>query len=416
MSEKTTRSRPRILVLATTVPAHDDDGTPAFVVTLGQALSSENDVTILAPMVPGAAARELWGNLQIKRFRYFPKRFEKLAAGAIMPNLDAEPWRLVEVPPLVVGFLWSALREVRTARPDLVHAHWLLPSGLLALVVRGVFGIPYIVTTHAADVFRFRGGPSRALKRLILAKAAAACPVSSDTAAIVGISAEEAQQFVIPMGVDIESIQRSVGERAPEPGRFLFVGRLVQKKGLDVLIRALAEVSDAHLVVVGDGPERQDLERLVRELGIFHRVAFVGQQGHSRVAEELRVAHALVVPSRVAPDGDADATPVVMSEGMAAGVPVIASRLGGLSEHIVSGQNGLLVEPNDVQALAAALRKVLADPDEAARWTEAARSTMLEKLDIRATARRYQELITSALAPEEHSPARRLARTGARTK
>jgi hypothetical protein len=69
-----------------------------------------------------------------------------------------------------------------------------------------------------------------------------------------------------------------------------------------------------------------------------------------------------------------------------------------------------------VQALAAALRRVLADPDEAARWTEAARSTMLEKLDIRATARRYQELITSALAPEEHSPARRLARTGARTK
>jgi glycosyltransferase involved in cell wall biosynthesis len=115
------------------------------------------------------------------------------------------------------------------------------------------------------------------------------------------------------------------------------------------------------------------------------------------VAEELRFAQALVVPSRVARDGDADGTPVVMGEGMAAGVPLIASRLGGLSEHITSGRNGLLVEPDDPHALAEGLQRVLANPGEAAEWANAAQRMMREQLDVRVTARRYQEFIDAAL-------------------
>lgn len=390
-------ARPRILVLATTVPAREGDGTPAFVLTLGRALSHDNDVTILTPSVPGAAATEVAGNVEIRRFRYFPQRLERLAAGAIMPNLAAEPWRVVEVPPLLAGFFWSAVREIRRKRPDVIHAHWLLPSGLLALALHTMFGIPYIVTGHAADVFRFRGAPFRALKRLIMAKAAVVSLVSGEAAGVLGIPREEAQGLVVPMGVDVERIQEDVGARRPESGRFLFVGRLAEKKGVDVLLRALAELHDGRLVVVGDGPDRPALDALAAELGLSERVTFAGQQGQKRVAEELRLAEALVVPSRVARDGDADGTPVVMGEGMAAGVPVVASRLGGLSEHITSGENGLLVEPDDPHALAEGLRHVLQDPEAASKWAEAARRTMREQLDIRVTARRYQEFIDAAL-------------------
>jgi hypothetical protein len=152
--------RARILVLATTVPAKVGDGTPEFVVSLARALSRDNDVTILTPSVPGAALRERSGGVEIVRFRYFPKRFEGIAAGAIMANLAAGPWRVAEVPPLMLAFLSASVREIRRARPDVIHAHWLLPAGLIALSLRKMYGIPYIVTAHAADVFRFRGRSS----------------------------------------------------------------------------------------------------------------------------------------------------------------------------------------------------------------------------------------------------------------
>lgn len=389
--------RPRILVLATTVPAREDDGTPAFVLTLAQALASANDVSILTPRVPDSASRERLGGVEIVRFGYFPRRFEGLAAGAIMPNLAAEPWRLVEVPFLLVAFLAAAVREARKARPDLVHAHWLLPAGAVALALRRSFGIPYIATAHAADVFRFRVPPFRGLKRAIIDRAATVSAVSIDTATVLGLPPDRVEELVVPMGVDVDRIQAAVGKRAPEAGRFLFVGRLVEKKGVDVLLRALAQVPDASAVVVGDGPERKGLEALAQELALDSRVTFVGRQGQSEIARQLRLAQALVVPSRVASDGDADGTPVVMAEGMAAGVPVIGSRLGGISEHVVSGESGLLVRPDDPDELAGALRRTLAAPDEAAGWAERALEAAREGLDIAVIADRYQAFIDAAL-------------------
>ncbi len=400
-------ARPHILVLTTTLPAREGDGTPAFVLDLAQALSADNDITILAPRVPESAAHEHIGNVEIKRFPYFPKRLEGLADGAIMPNLQAEPWRVVEVPALLGAFLAAAVRESRRARPDLVHAHWVLPGGVVALALHGLFGVPYIVTAHAADIFRLRTRPLPALKRRIVARAAFVLPVSAEGAEILGLPPDEAGRSVVPMGVDVDAISGEVGERASEKGRFLFVGRLVEKKGLDVLLRALADVPDGQLVVVGDGPMRGKLEELGRELGLAGRVSFAGRQGSGRVADELRRAHALVIPSRIARDGDADGTPVVMAEGMAAGVPVIASRLGGLSEHIASEETGLLVQPDDSPALAEALRRVLAHPEEASTWAEAAQAHARERLDVAVTARRYQELIEVSLRRSGATSSRR---------
>lgn len=396
MSRRST-ARPRLLVLATTVPAREGDGTPAFVLTLAQALADANDVTILTPRVPGGAAAERWGDVEVRRFPYFPKRFEGLAAGAIMPNLSAEPWRLAEVPPLLAAFLGAAVREVRRARPDVVHAHWLLPAGVLALALRRIFGIPYIVTGHGADVFGLNARPLRALKRQVIDKAAIVSATSAEMGDALGMSEDEKQRFVVPMGVDVDRIQQAVGEPAPEPGRFLFVGRLVEKKGVDTLLEAVKDVPEGRLVVVGDGPERSRLEARASQLGLLGRTQFLGQLGPARIADELRVAQALVVPSKVARDGDRDTTPLVMSEAMAAGVPVIASRLGGLADRIDSGVNGLLVAPDDAGELARALRQMFAHPDEATAWAAAGRRTAREHLDVRLAADRYQGFLAAAM-------------------
>jgi glycosyltransferase involved in cell wall biosynthesis len=224
--------------------------------------------------------------------------------------------------------------------------------------------------------------------------------VSRDIVATLELPQSDGAGHVVPMGVDVDAIQRSIGRPTPIPGRFLFIGRLAESKGVDVLIRALARVSDATVVIVGDGPGRVTLEGLARREGVESRVRFRGTLPRSGVIEELRLAHALVIPSRVARGGEREGTPLVMGEAMAAGIPVIASRLGGLAEQIESGVNGLLVEPGSVASLADALRRALADPEAIRSCAHRAAETVKEALEISTTRRRYEEFLEGAARSE----------------
>jgi glycosyltransferase involved in cell wall biosynthesis len=177
-------------------------------------------------------------------------------------------------------------------------------------------------------------------------------------------------------------------------GQLLFVGRLAEKKGVDVLLNALAEVPDATLVVGGDGPDDERLRALSGELGIGDRVRFAGRLSRPMIREELRSAYAVVIPSKVAADGDQDTTPLVMSESMSAAVPVIASRLGGLAEQIEPDVTGLLADPDSAGSLADALRRALADPEKLAGYGRLARDRIRgSALDLRTTVARYTEIL-----------------------
>ena len=115
-------TRPKVLVLTTTFPARPDDATPRFVLELSEAMAGDYDFTVLAPRVAGSTERSRVGRLDVVRFPYFPKRWEGVADGATLPNLQAEPWRAIEMPSLMTRFMtraWSLSKEVQ---PDLVHA------------------------------------------------------------------------------------------------------------------------------------------------------------------------------------------------------------------------------------------------------------------------------------------------------
>ncbi|HYI61173.1 MAG TPA: glycosyltransferase [Acidimicrobiales bacterium] len=385
----------RLLVLATTFPARAGDGTPEFVLTLSAALAAAGvEVHAVVPRVPGAPAREVVEGVDVRRFAYFPRRFEGLAHGAIMANLRAQRWRAAEAPPLVAAFGAAARREVRRVRPHVVHAHWLVPAGLVALGLRRTAGVPYVVTAHGADAYTLRSAAALRAKRAVVAGAAATVPVSAAIGEALAPLGPVAAP--IPMGVDVVRIAAEVGLRAPEPGRVLFVGRLVEKKGVDVLLRALALVPEAGAVVVGDGPARPTLEALAAELGLGGRARFLGQQPRAAVMAELARAAVVALPSQVGAGGDQDGTPVVLGEAVAAGVPVVASDLGGLSEHVADGETGWVVPPGSVEALAAALRDTVADPAEAGRRAAAARAALAGTLDLASVARRYRSVLEAA--------------------
>jgi glycosyltransferase involved in cell wall biosynthesis len=385
-------ARPAAVLLTTTFPARSGDGTPEFVLTLARSLRAF-DVTVVAPRMEGSTPDEVVDGVRIRRFAYFPKRWEGLASDAIMPTLRAHPWRIVEVPCLIGALFLAARREVKRQKAVVINPHWIVPAGMVAVVVGWLCRVPYVVTIHGADAYTLRGRISGLVKRVVLGRAAAVLPVSGDIARTLELKADVP---VLRMGVDTAVVRAAIGQRAPSPGLLVAIGRLADKKGIDVLLNALVDVPDARLEVVGDGPDRAALEAQAERLGLSDRVRFLGRQPRDGVIDALRRATAVVIPSVVGAGGDMEGTPVVLCEAMAAGVAVVASALGGLEECLVDGKTGLLVPPGDVESLAGALVRVVGGEVDLEAMGLAAEEEARRTLDINTIGGVYDQVMTDA--------------------
>lgn len=367
----TRRDRPRLLVLASTFPADVGDGTPAFVAALARVEATGFDTVVLVPQVLGGRRNQMRDGYQVRRYRYFPRRWEDLADGAILENLRARPSRWLQVLPFFLAGALSLRRVVREIRPDVIHVHWMVPQGLMALVAAR--RVPWLVTTHGGDLYALTSGPARFLKRQVLQRARAVTVMNADMRRIViELGVPEKKVSILSMGVELDRIQVGEGGADREAGRLVFVGRLAEKKGLRFLLSALAGLDKAldwSLDIVGDGPLRAELEAAATQFA--GRVTFLGQQTSSEVGRLLARAEVAVFPSVRARSGDQDGLPVALLEAMAVGTPVVASDLPGLSDAVAGrseaggstgvGPAGLLVEAGNTAALTAAVARLLHD-------------------------------------------------------
>lgn len=380
-------AKPRVLILATRVPLQSGDGTPSFVLDNAFALAAEFDITILAPRVQGSSRTTTHEGITVRRFAYFPRSFESLADDAIMPQLTRQPALWVQAISLVVCMILQTLVQHVRHRPDLIHAQWILPSALVAYLTRPITRTPYIITSHGADAFRLNSGPLQAVKSAVI----------NGSTRFIGVSRDVSEQFigartpleVQPTGVDFALWQRLVGERTPEDGRVLFVGRLATKKGIADAIRAISCLERAELRIIGDGPLSDELQELAEASGVSDRVVFLGRRTRGEIAIELKSAACLVIPSIAAPDGDRDGTPNVLGEAIAASVPVVASRIAGLADYVHHGTTGLLHEPGDVQGLRDCLRQVIRSPELGVSFARDALARFKDPLDVKNVAARY---------------------------
>ncbi|WP_309134374.1 glycosyltransferase [Cellulomonas sp.] len=388
-------SRPRLLVVASTFPAEPGDGVPAFVRDLALRESESFDTLVVVPRVPNAPRETVEGAVRVRRFAYFPRRWEDLAAGAIIENLRARPTRWLQVPPFFLAEAWAVLRAVARFRPDVIHAHWIVPQGLVTLLVPR--RVPVLLTTLGGDLYALRGAAVRRLKRAAVARAGAVTVMNEEMRRlVVELGAAPDRVQVVPMGADLRGLARPAG--ASRSGRLLFVGRLVEKKGLAVLLDALrslpAQVRPS-LDVVGDGPLRAQLERAAEGLD----VTFRGQLGRDDLAAAYAAADVAVFPSVVAGSGDQDGLPVALIEAMAAGCAVVASDLPGLDEAVVAGESGVLVPSGDPRALAGAVAELLASEPTRRRLGDAA-AERARGYSVETVGHRYRSLLTSLTSAE----------------
>lgn len=352
----------RVLQVTSSFPRRDGDVSGVFIADIASTLSAEGtDVHVLAPHDAGAKRDEVLGGVHVHRFRYaWPSSLEVLAhRGGILAALRY-PSRMLLVPSFLLCYLVSTVRRTKELRPDVLHAHWWFPGGVVAAVASLVTGTPLVITLHGSDVHIAERPGLRKLARLTLRRATVVGVVSEALRreAIDLLNVPPAKVVVLRMPVRMPAPAVHEPPPDPPPLRLVAVGRLAREKGLGVLLDALAHIEGAELDVFGDGPAAGELRAGASALG--GRVRFHGARPRAEIAHALGGAHALVAPSL------REGLGMVALEALAVGRPVIASGVGGLVETVVDGDDGILVPPGDPVALAAALRRLPLPPPKAA--------------------------------------------------
>jgi colanic acid/amylovoran biosynthesis glycosyltransferase len=274
-------------------------------------------------------------------------------------------------------------RQLQPANVQRLHVHFAWQGADVAALLAALLGIPWSVTVHARDLFTQDVDVLR--RRLRTARQ------------VVCIS-EFNQRWLLEHGIDRGSTVVRCGVRIPEHPELsapdhdvAVVARLVEKKGVDVLIAALGVLAERSVrpsvVVVGDGPERVHLEDRADRVGVRQQLHFLGAQPHAQALATIRSARVVCLPSRMAGDGDMDGVPISLMEAMAHGKPVVASAISGIPE-LVDDSCGRLVPPDDPAALAAALDTLLADEELRRRLGAAARTRVATSYSLDGEVRR----------------------------
>jgi len=371
-------TKPKALVVSTTFPlGADDRRTARFVFDLADELAERFEVWALAPHHPSAARRERIGRVNVVRFRYFlPASAQRLADGrGMMANFREGPLPKLQAPFLFLFLFLNVWYWGRKLKPALVNPHWVLPAGLCVAAARPPG--KRIMMCHAAGVFLLKRLPLRRFLGRFIVNAMDRVFTSSR---FIAESLDEAA------GIESGAVRVGPGVRAsnfarrtsrveaktklgyePDDSLLLFVGRMVEKKGITYLIDAMPEVvavfPDVKLVLVGGGPLREEIAARTRAAGLEKNVVFAGYKSHDELKGYLWAADYLVVPSVVDASGETEGLPTVILEAFAAGCPAVGSRVDGIPELITDGETGFLCETRDAGSLADALVRALsADP------------------------------------------------------
>ncbi len=404
----------QLLFLTQTYPRFEGDTAGPFIRDLARALVRGGDrVTVLTPHAEGVAACWDDGGAEVVSFRYAPERREVLGYGrSLEADEKVKGAAALAAPLYALAARRAVRRQLGRRRFDLVHAHWIVPNGIVAAAAGPLVRenrAPLAIGLHGSDVFLAEKAGVRTLARWALSRTrllTGCSPELVDRVRALGFPAERSR--VIPYGVDVAAFSPAP-ERRPNWRRrlgipdgaplLLGVGRMATKKGFQVLIEILpallAEFPELRVVLAGGGDLLERFREAVRPWG--GQVHLPGPVLRDTLPDLYRAADLFVLPAVHDGKGNVDGLPNVILEAMASGLPVVASGISGIPLAVEDGRTGLLVPERDPAALLGALRRLLADPAAARSMGERGRRKAEAELTWDAVAARYREGYLAAL-------------------
>jgi glycosyltransferase involved in cell wall biosynthesis len=373
------RDRPtRILTVTHNYPRFDGDPAGAFVARVAEGVAARGyEVEVVAPHAPGSPTDERVRGIRVHRFRYGPDPFERVAyTGDLHQGTLFSPIAALAFPGFLLAFGRAVRAAVRRFEPDLIHAHWWVPGGWFARR----WGVPYVITCHGSDVRLLeRGELVRKAAGGVFRRAARVTAVSNFLARDIArlLPGVGSNVVVTPMPVDVATFQDGARAVKADPPRILFAGNLVQTKGVDVLLDAVAELKRRGVVcqlkVLGQGPVQVELEAQARGLGIDDRITWSRFVPQSDMPAEYGASTVTVLPSR----GTAEGLGLTLVEALLAGSAVVGTPAGGIPEVIQHEQTGLIARDGDPQDLATQIQRLLTDQPLRERLAAAGKERVL---------------------------------------
>ena len=340
-------------------------------------------VTILTPHIFRSPFSEHCKSININRFPYFyPYSLQRIADGkGIGDNIKTNSLAFIQIPFLVTSGLFFAIKLFSQNHFDYFHSHWVIPQGLIGAILSIMFKKKHISTIHAADVFL--------MKRILLKKYLFKFIIHNTThffvvssyvhKTILEMLLEEdkitflSKSSILPMGINNDKFYLKTSKSILKQKYvkndaiiLLFIGRLTAKKGVEFLIQSMDTIVDycdnIHLIICGEGPNKDDLTQKVFNLKLQKNISFFGYIEETEKIELLSIADIVIVPSIILENGETEGMPVVILEGLAAGKAIIASNVSGISDVIQDGINGILIQERAPNQISDAVIKLLKQP------------------------------------------------------
>ena len=388
----------KILVVTTSFPLTAESSSGIFVQRLIKSYPGSVKVTVLVPDCSEKIDLEELNKLHnytIKTFRYAPKKYQLLAhnPGGIPAALKYSPWLYLILPSLISNMFLSCIHYSR--KNDLIHANWSI-NGFIGGLTGYITNTPSITTIRGSDIKRAENNflDKMIMQSCICLNRNVVC-VSNDICTRISklFRNKKYSTTYIPNGVESKLLAITRKEVSKDNFYLVTIGNLISLKSIHTIIDALVKCIKCRLIIIGDGPEKDNLATLAKNLSISDRIIFKGNIKPDQIFFELQKADIFIMASK------SEGRPNVIIEAMAAGLPVIASRITAHEEIIKHEETGLLFELDNVKELESSINKLSSDHELLYRLGNNARQSIIDsKLTWENSAEDYIKLYKNCLS------------------
>ena len=389
--------KPKICFVTHIFPVNMNDYKGVFVFELAKDLKHQGyEIHVVTPLRPGAKKNEILHNIFIHRYGYFGWR-----KGRQLGELKGTPFLLLGSL-IILGILKCVLVVIKY-RVDLLHAYWVVPGGLIAMISGSLTRRPVVSTAAGSDL---NAAPKNLITKFFIKVTLkrinhliAVSTSLKETALKLGLPAKKGTVLPSPFGIDISANLRPQIKKKKNhsPLVIVYVGNLAVPKRVDIILKALHLIQSKNfkvkLDVIGDGNLRNDLEELVANLGLSEEVVFHGAIAHDQIEPRLQKADIFVHCSEM------EGLPVAIIEAMVCGLPVIAANVGGIPEVVEHNYNGYLLEPEDVHGFSDGITRLASDWKLREKFSERSLEIVEKRLNkqsiLSSLSRLYKELIST---------------------